>query len=530
MTEARRDERAAPEPRPRRDDPPGGGLGEAGGRLSRSLRSLATELFRIRYRLLLVNVLIVSVPLVGIGFARFYEREMLGALEQDMIHQAQLLRQTLLADPAGVRLHERGPTLAAAAADTRTRIRLLDAAGKVVADSHAGGPPEGRAEQPPRLLGRGQTTARAPRHAPIPVDTAQRREVKQALRGQYGAATRVWEKGDRVFLFSAVPVARDGRVEGVVYVTRSTNPVRAAMLRLRTTLLKVLLLALAATAILSLFLAATISRPLTKLTRIAERIAGGDRRARLSLERRDEIGQLARAFDTMARKLDERARYVAELSANISHEFKSPLTGIRGATELLLEGAAEDPAARARFLENILQDAHRLDRLVTRLLELGRVESDAGPAEVFDYEALVREVATQVQGPAEVVVEYAAKTMHLFGRRAHVAAALANLVENAQVHARPDSPVTVRVVDLPGRRVGTTVHNLGPVISAANLGRIWDRFFTTRGAAGGTGLGLPIVRSVVLAHGGSLDVTSTEEAGTTFGFELPASGGEGPRA
>jgi two-component system sensor histidine kinase ChvG len=296
------------------------------------------------------------------------------------------------------------------------------------------------------------------------------------------------------------------------------------MHRLRTTLLKVLLAALGATAILSLFLAATISRPLTKLTRLAGAIAGGDRRARLSLERRDEIGELARAFDTMARRLDERARYIAELSANISHEFKSPLTGIRGATELLLEGAAEDPAARARFLENILQDAHRLDRLVTRLLELSRVESDAGPAEVFDYEALVREVAAQVQGPAEVVVDYAARTMHLFGRRAHVASALANLVENAQAHARADSPVTVLVADVPGG-VRTSVHNDGPVISPANLGRIWDRFFTTRAAAGGTGLGLPIVRSVVQAHGGSVAVASSEEAGTTFSFELPTGGG-----
>src|SRR5512143_2752996 len=74
-------------------------------------------IFRIRYRLLLVNVLIVTVPLVGIGFARFYEREMLAAQEHDMIHQAQLLRQALLADPAGVRLADRAPMLTAAAAD-----------------------------------------------------------------------------------------------------------------------------------------------------------------------------------------------------------------------------------------------------------------------------------------------------------------------------------------------------------------------------------------------------------------------------
>ena len=108
--------------------------------------SWRAELSRIRYRLLLINLLIVSVPLLGIGFARFYEREMLRALEDDMIHQAQLLRQALLADPAGLQLASRGAMLAAAARDTRTRVRLLDAGGNVQADSHAAGPPEGTVE------------------------------------------------------------------------------------------------------------------------------------------------------------------------------------------------------------------------------------------------------------------------------------------------------------------------------------------------------------------------------------------------
>src|SRR5205823_13743979 len=100
---------------------------------------------------------------------------------------------------------------------------------------------------------------------------------------------------------------------------------------------------------------------------------------------KNEIEQLARASDAIATRLDARARYVGELDANISHGFKSPLTGIRGAAELLQEGAADDPAARARVLENILADANRLDRLVTRLLELARFESDEVPLERIDY-------------------------------------------------------------------------------------------------------------------------------------------------
>src|SRR6185295_2874405 len=147
--------------------------------------------------------------------------------------------------------------------------------------------------------------------------------------------------------------------------------------RLRGTLWRVLFALVGATAVLTLFLAATIARPLSRLTAIAHRIAAGDRRQQLRLDRRDEIGALARAFDTMARRLDGRAEEVAQLAANLSHEFRSPLTSIRGAAELLREGAADDPSARAKFLDNIAEDARRLDRLVTRVLELSRAEADA---------------------------------------------------------------------------------------------------------------------------------------------------------
>ena len=485
-------------------------------------------LYRIRYRLLLVNVLIVAVPLLGVGFARFYEREMLVALEDDMIHQAQLLRQVVRAegipgDASEARALAR--VLERAARDTRTRVRLLDARGDVVADSHASGPPEGPERREHGLLP-------LPSGAPTPVPEgvraetalAGRSEVQDALAGRYGAATRVWDRGNRVYLFSALPVEIGGRVAGVVYVTRSTNPVRAAMRRLRTDLIEVLLIALAATAVLSLFLAATISRPLGKLRKIAERISAGDSTVSLELSRRDEIGDLARAFHAMNHRLDERARFVAGLAANISHEFKSPLTGIRGAAELLLDGAGDDPKARERFLRNVLADANRLDRLVTRLLELTRVESDASPPELLDWDALIEHERGSSRGSAPVsVVREGAWAPEVRGRRAHLASAIGNLLDNAQAFAAPGSTVTLRVRVERGR-VRTEVHNEGTPISPANLSRIWDRFFTTRPCQGGTGLGLPIVASAVAAHGGTTGVESAAGRGTTFWFELPLAG------
>jgi two-component system, OmpR family, sensor histidine kinase ChvG len=478
------------------------------------------EIYRIRYRLLLVNVFIVSVPLVGIGFARQYEREMLRGLEDDMVHQAQLLRATFLADPAGPRLQERGTMLAASARYTRTRIRLLDGTGGMLADSHAHGPPEGRGEHAPDLLG---NRVDPPIHEPHVLTAAQiaaRPEIQRAMAGHYGSTTRIWKYpgGDRVYLFSALPIIpAAGGVAGIIYVTRSTLPVLAGLYRLRAALLKVLIAAVAATAILSLFLAGTIARPLSRLMRIAGRIAAGDRSQPLALRRHDEIGELARAIDQMARKLDQRAQDVAEMTANISHEFKSPLTSIRGAAELLLDGAAEDPAARSRFLRNILADAERLDRLLSRLLELSRLEAETTPVEMIDYEALVREVGEQ----QNAIVEYRAAGHYLPARHVHLGSALRALLENAAQHARPQSAITLRVSEPGPGWIRTSVHNDGDPISPANLPRVWDRFFTTRSNQGGTGLGLAIVASVVKRHHGTVSVTSSAEEGTTFSFDLP---------
>jgi two-component system sensor histidine kinase ChvG len=472
---------------------------------------------RIVYRLLIVNALIVAVPIVGVAFARMHERQLLARLEADMIDQAQLVRAAVVHDPAGLQLHARAPMLADAARHTRTRIRLLDATGTVVADSHAAGPPEGEERTVSAMTGEPRGVRRA--RAPDPQLVADRREVRMALAGRYGAATRIWADEDRVYLFGALPIETRLGVEGVVYVTRSTAPVKAAMYELRQWLLRLGAMSVAATAVVMIILALTISRPLVRLTRAAERIAAGDR-ARVvapGRDRGDEIGQLARAFDRMATELDRRAARGRDLAADASHELRAPLSGIRGAAELLRDGAADDPDARARFLAMILDDADRLDRLVGRLLELAR--TDAGTAvESVVYPSLVTAAAERIRG-APVVVEYRANRSIVSAQRAVLASALDNLLANAAAHAAPRSEVRVRVTDDPDGALRTEVLNAGPPIAPERLARVWDRFYTTR--PGGTGLGLSIVKTAVEAHGGTLGVTSGADDGTRFWFTLP---------
>ena len=467
---------------------------------------------RIRYRLLLVNVIVAIVPIAGIGFAEMHEAQLLAALERDMIHQAQLVRALVAAEPA-TPLPARERMLAVAARDTRARIRLLDARGAVVADSHRGGPPEGAEPVAPRLLG----PRAAPREptVPKPLDVAERREVRAALAGRYGAATRMWDSEDRVFLFSALPIVSGGNVIGVVYVTRSTQEVKVELYKLRRFLVTVLLGTLAITALLTLLLATTIARPLGKLTRRAQRIATGQPAAADTLgERSDEIGQLARAVDAMTEELERRARDARTLAADISHELKNPLAGIRGAAELLRDELPAD--ARDRFIAMIIDDTARLDRIVSRLFELARVEDDRSAALPVDVGALARACAERPWPvPVEVVVAGAAIAP---GRSAQLAAAIENLVANATQFADPETIVQV-VVEPRATALRVTVTNRGPALSSHAQRRVWDRFYSTRVESGGTGLGLAIVRSIAAGHGGSVGVACADGV-TAFWFEV----------
>ena len=488
---------------------------------------------RIRIRLLAVNLVVVLVPLIGLEFARVYERQLLDGLERDMLNQATLVRVMVeddldrdeeLAGPHTERLLER------AAQRTRTRIRLIVPNVGVVADSHHNGPPEGPELATP-ILARGQ--ALQPREtseisgpigpqAPIP----DRREVKTALAGSRATATRFAEDPAAVFLFLAEPIRHLGKVVGAVYVTRSTHPVLLEMHRVRRGLIKVLAVTLGLTALLTLALSLSISRPLERLSRAARRITRGDRGVTVPLGGGGEISELAAEFDQMTRRLDARQRYISEFAADVAHEFKSPLTSIRGAAELLTEGADEDPQTRRRFLNNIRLDATRLDRLVSRLLELSRIDASEQLLHPVNLRSLVERAVARSEGPATpITVSYQASVSMVMARESDLETALLNLLDNAQRFS-PEGKAVSLTVSGPGPGADATVTlrvaDEGPGIAPEHVPRVFERFFTTDADRDGTGLGLAIVKSVAAAHGGSVSFQSEPGRGTCFELRLPS--------
>ena len=493
------------------------------------MRKWFVALGRIRFRLLLVNLLALFVPAIGIEFARIHERELLDALERDMSNQAVLVRSFIetglrngkpLGDP------EYEQILAAAAKRTRTRIRIVDETGAVVVDSHAEGPPEGPEPMPPSVLPRSREVSQVIEVFTDPGEKwpvlASRSEVRAALGGNKATYTRVRGRKPGVFLFLAEPI-RFGGVRGVVYLARSTQPVLVELYRIRSGLVRVLAVALLGTGLISILLALSISRPLGRLSRAAKRIAAGERDVIVPRGGGGEIRELGEAFAAMKERLDARMRYISDFAADVAHEFKSPLTSIRGAAELLGEGALDDPDARAKFLRNIELDVVRLDRLVSRLLELSRIEASGEAMRPCDIEALAARAVERASSPDQPVnLQFSASERILTCRPMDLETAIGNLLDNAVRFSPAGEAVTLTIEGGPQKDlIRFTVRDRGPGIPAAILPRIFDRFFTTDAERDGTGLGLAIVKSVAETHGGRVIVDSRPGEGATFTLELP---------
>lgn len=497
------------------------------------LRRVMRAFGAIGIRLLVVNLVVLLVPVAGLEFARIHERQLNESLERDMKNQAALVRALVEGDLAhGVALgdaRQKG-VLTDAARSTRTRIRLLDPSGEVIADSHENGPPEGPEPPPPHLLPRRSGPGREIPYADMKPDPtspgawpelSMRIEVRTALLGKPAARTRLRARDPGVFFFVAEPIRDGDRIAGAVYAVRSTRPVMVELYRIRAGLIRVLFVAFCITGAITLVLAYSISRPLVHLSRAAKRVAAGEPDVVIPVGGSGEIAELGESFALMKERLDARMRYISDFAADVAHEFKSPLTSIRGAAELLGEGAADEPEARARFLRNIELDVARLDRLVSRLLELSRIEASSQAMTAIDLPALLERTTDRASAPDQPVeLRYRAPVRAIRAREMDLETALLNLLDNAVRFSPPGVPVVVEVDGGDGM-VQIAVIDRGPGISPANVPKIFDRFFTTDADKDGTGLGLAIARTVIEAHGGSIHVKSQPGEGATFTVTLP---------
>jgi signal transduction histidine kinase len=359
-------------------------------------------------------------------------------------------------------------------------------------------------------------------------------EVATALQGQYRAVLRIRvpdkppppiysiSRGVGVHVFSAMPVIVNNRVAGAVYTSRTPSNIFDHLYQERGKFILAGLAVVFATVVIGLVFSRTITRPMRELVDRAARISRGDRDAFQPLVHYGtrEFAQLSHSFLDMAQQLSRRSDYIATFSSHLTHELKSPLTSIKGATELLLESVQSEKDTLTRmeqknFLRNILGDADRLEIMTQRLRELARAEA-AAQNEHAELGFVVGGLKSRFPTRTISASGCLERSIGMSAEKALIV--LSHLTDNAMRHNARSMRLEASGGDA---TIKLTVSNDGDPISEPNREKIFDAFFTTRRDTGGTGMGLAIVKAVMTSHGGSIRLLPADR-GAAFELEFPA--------
>jgi two-component system sensor histidine kinase CreC len=381
------------------------------------------------------------------------------------------------------------------------RIYITDASGRVVLDSTG------------RDVGK---------------DYSRWNDVARTLRGQYGARTTEEIPGDErsTVMYVAAPVRDGARIIGVVTVAkpnRSVQPfIERAQQRLGALAAVFIVVALVIGALLSYWL----SRAIRRLTVYADAVAGGGRPEVPGLPGR-ELTQLAKALDSMRAQLEGKA-YVERYVQTLTHELKSPLAAIQGASELLHGELA--PAQRARLLEHIDVETSRLQSMSERLLNLAQVEQRRALEEqvAIPLRPLVEELiegrSLQITQRGLVIKNELPAAAMACGERFLVRQAVANLIDNAMDFTAHGGAIQVTAAPDAGQgMIAVSVINQGEPIPDYALPRVTDRFYSLPRPDSGrksTGLGLNFVQEVAQLHCGAFSI-SNAQGGVRATLTLP---------
>ena len=502
-------------------------------------------------RIVAVNVLPLALLAVGFLYLGKFEASLIGQQVESLRTQGEIFAAAL-SEGAVLDSSDEGEILLPDLArqmmrrlvePTRTRARLFDVKGALIADSRllrGNGDAVQIAELPePRHKGplsrvtdwiydtiAGLVPSRHKHPVYHEADTAaEYREAQDALHGGGGAAVRSDPQAGGLVISYAVPLHRYKQVLGAVMLSTSDREIEDELRTVRLELIRIFGVTLLLTLLLSLYLASTIGRPIRRLAAAAQRARG--RGARIEIpditDRNDEIGELAGSLRAMTDALWQRMSAIESFAADVAHELKNPLSSLRSAVETVAR--IDDPIKQRRLMAIIQDDVERLDRLITDISDASRLDAELSRLEMSptDISAMLRALVemheeTRTDGAPRLVLDLPTdqagrpRPLVVPGIESRLSQVFLNVIANAVSFspANGDSPggeIRIRAA-AEGRAVLVTVEDQGPGIPEDKLTAIFDRFYTERpaGEKFGThsGLGLSISKQIVEAHRGRI--------------------------
>ena len=503
-------------------------------------------------RILAINVLALGILVAGILYLDEYRQNLIAAELESLTVQADLVAAALGENAIVVETPDRisPPTqtlrpgavrqmVRRLAEATGTRARLFATDGVLLADSRMlmgpGGtvqieelpPPESQGGFLNKALGIYDRLASRIRGRPMPAPYREKArqsaqdyvEALRALSGETAGAVR--SSGPGLILSVSVPVQRYKQVLGALMLSRDSHLIDDALYEVRLDILKVFLVALAITVLLSIYLAGTIARPIHRLAPAADRVRHGHHRQHSIPDfagRNDEIGDLAVALSDMTEALWQRMDAIEGFAADVAHEIKNPLTSLRSAVETAAR--IKDPEQQRKLMSIIQEDVQRLDRLISDISDASRLDAELSRAEEEPVD-LARMLATladlhDVTGGGEAPKLHVSGDQECIvtGMEGRLVQVFRNLIGNAVTFSPPGGTIAIHVARY-GGFTEITFDDEGPGIPTGKENAIFERFYSERpeGEKFGThsGLGLSISRQIIEAHDGTL--TAENRAG-----------------
>lgn len=350
--------------------------------------------------------------------------------------------------------------------------------------------------------------------------------------GSYYNVGNFFDSFDEDMLNVIAPITSEYKVKGYVVIHYPMTSIVKSCNNLLTISYITLGILLLLSLIILLFFTEIVYIPLRKITYATEQYASGNMHYEFQVDSDDEIGYLAACLNYMASEIarseDDQKKFVA----NISHDFRSPLTSIRGYLEAMLDGTIP-PELHEKYLQIVLNETDRLTKLTNSLLTLNNLNTKGMLLDKtdFDINQVIRNTAASFEGTCRkktIAIELVltGDVMYVNADMGKIQQVLYNLLDNAIKFSHHDSVIRIETSEKK-HKLFVSVKDSGIGIPKDDLKLIWERFYKSDLSRGkdkkGTGLGLSIVKEIIASHGEHINVISTEGVGTEFIFSLPCS-------
>ncbi len=352
-----------------------------------------------------------------------------------------------------------------------------------------------------------------------------------SIKGQYSLDTFENDLEDS-YVTAIQPLNLDYNIAGYIILLQPMSAINAANNNITSQFLILFLVIFASSLLILLLLQVIIIKPLKKITYGAKEFAAGNLKHNIDIKSHDELGYLAATLNYMSDELNNAEEYQKKFISNVSHDFRSPLTSIKGYLEAMIDGTIP-PELHEKYMNLVISETERLTKLTSSTLTLQSLNSKGMYMDMsnFDINKVIKNTAAAFEGICSKKnisfdLLISSPKLYVHADLSKIQQVLYNLIDNAIKFSNNNSVITIQTFEKYDKAF-ISVKDQGIGIPKDSQSKIFNRFYKGDSSRGkdkkGTGLGLAIVKDIITAHKENIDVISTEGAGTEFVFSLKLS-------